>query len=208
MWHPVKLADARWASRSKMPSSRKQSFKSRLRSVPEILQVKPAGDPSPPKPYPTWVGVGRKPPAQDVADHARPAGLSLAPRPHRSLVNRLVSDGKVEPFPSADMLDQRLLKRTQPAEWHLSDHTGTLVSMATTRSARRRSRLNPRVPVDARRLGGGPPGPSMHVWVVSPATVIPKLASWPRSYKGLGKKHCTASCFNHPAALSREVRAG
>jgi hypothetical protein len=48
----------------------------------------------------------------------------------------------------------------------------------------------------------------MHIWVISHATVIPKAASWSRSFEGLGKKYCTASHFNHPAALSPEERAG
>ena len=79
----------------------------------EVLQVKPAGDPGPPKPQPMRIGVGREPPTQDVADHGRPAGPGITPRPHRGLINRLIIGGQVEPFPAADVLDQRLLHRGQ-----------------------------------------------------------------------------------------------
>ena len=43
----------------------------------EVFQVKPTGDPGPPKPQPMRIRVGREPPAQDVTDHARPAGPGL-----------------------------------------------------------------------------------------------------------------------------------
>ena len=89
----------------------------------EILQVKPAGDPGAPKPQPMRIGVGREPPTQDVADHGRPAGPGLTPRPHRGLVNHLIFGGQVEPFPPADVLDQRPLHRGQTPAAHLSDHT-------------------------------------------------------------------------------------
>ena len=82
----------------------------------EIFQIKPTGDPGPPKPQPMRIGVGREPSAQDVPDHGRPAGPRITPRPHRGLVNRLVIGGQVEPFPAADVLDQRLLHRGQPPQ--------------------------------------------------------------------------------------------
>ena len=72
----------------------------------EVFQVKPARDPSPPKPQPMWIGVGREPPTQDVPDHGSPAGPGITPRPHRGLVNHLIADGQVEPFSPADVLDQ------------------------------------------------------------------------------------------------------
>ena len=67
----------------------------------EVFQVKPAGDPGTPEPQPMRVGVGHQPPTQDVADHGRPAGPGITPRPHRSLVNHLIIGGEVEPFPLA-----------------------------------------------------------------------------------------------------------
>ena len=95
----------------------------------EVFQVKPAGDPGPPKPQPMRIRIGREPPTQDVADHARPAGPGITPRPHRGLINRLIIGGQVEPFPAADVLDQRLLHRGQSPPGHLSDHKGTLRSV-------------------------------------------------------------------------------
>ena len=71
-----------------------------------------------------------EPPTQDVPDHGRPAGPGLTPRPHHGLIHRLISGGQIEPFPPADMLDQRQLHRGQSPRRHLSDHTGTLTSMA------------------------------------------------------------------------------
>ena len=79
----------------------------------EVFQVKPAGDPGPSKPQPMRIRVGREPPAQDVADHSRPAGPGITPRPHRGLINRLIIGVQVEPFPAANMLDQRPLHRGQ-----------------------------------------------------------------------------------------------
>jgi len=76
----------------------------------EVLQVKPTGDPGPPKPQPMRIRVGHQPPAQDVADHGRPAGLRITPRPHRSFINRLTADGQIEPFTAGDVLDQQLLQ--------------------------------------------------------------------------------------------------
>ena len=96
----------------------------------EVFQVKPTGDPGPPKPQPMRIRVGREPPTQDVADHGRPAGPGITPRPHRGLINHLILGGQVEPFPAADVLDQRLLHRGQSPAGHLSDHTGTLISVA------------------------------------------------------------------------------
>ena len=96
----------------------------------EVFQVKPAGDPGPPKPQPMRIGVGREPPTQDVPDHGRPAGPGITPRPHRGLVNHLIIGGQVEPFAPADMIDQRLLHWGQSPAGHLSDHTGTLISAA------------------------------------------------------------------------------
>jgi hypothetical protein len=77
----------------------------------EVLQVKLANDPGPPKPHPVRINVRREPPTQDIANYARPAGPGLAPRQHRRLINRLIIGGQVEPFPAADMLDQQLLHR-------------------------------------------------------------------------------------------------
>ena len=74
----------------------------------EVVQVNPAGDPGPSKLQPVWVGVGREPSAQDVPDHARPAGPGIAPRPHRGLVNLLIVGGQVEQFPAADVIDEGL----------------------------------------------------------------------------------------------------
>jgi hypothetical protein len=59
------------------------------------------------------IGIGREPPTQDVADYGRPAGSGLTPRLHRGLVNHLIVDGQVEPFPPANVTDQRLLHRGQ-----------------------------------------------------------------------------------------------
>jgi hypothetical protein len=73
----------------------------------EISQVKSATDPSPPKPKPTQVGVGRELTTQDVSDHSRPAGPGVAPRSHRGLVNHLIFGSQVEPFSPADMIDQQ-----------------------------------------------------------------------------------------------------
>jgi hypothetical protein len=76
-----------------------------------------------------WVGVGRKPPTQDVADHGCPACPGLIPRPHRGLVDLFIAGGQVEYFPANDMIDERLLHGGQfPARWGLSDHTGTLIN--------------------------------------------------------------------------------
>ena len=72
----------------------------------KALQVKPTGDPGPPKPQPMWVRVGREPSTQDVPDHARPAGPGIAPRPHRGLVNLPIVGGQVEPIPPGDVLDE------------------------------------------------------------------------------------------------------
>ncbi len=56
----------------------------------EIRQVEAAGDPGPPKPQPVWIGIGPESPTQEFPDHGRSAGPSLAPRPHRGLVNNLI----------------------------------------------------------------------------------------------------------------------
>jgi hypothetical protein len=96
----------------------------------EVFQVKPAGDPGTPKPQPMRLRVGCEPPTQDVPDHSCPAGPRSAPRLHRGLANRLITGGQVEPFPSADMIDQRLLHRGQSLIGHLSDHTRTLDTQA------------------------------------------------------------------------------
>ena len=45
----------------------------------EVFQIKPAGDPSPPKPQPMRIRVGREPATQDVADHGCPAGPGFTP---------------------------------------------------------------------------------------------------------------------------------
>jgi len=50
--------------------------------------------------------VGRETPAQDVAYHARPAGPGITPRPHRGLIDHLIISTQVEPFPTANVLDQ------------------------------------------------------------------------------------------------------
>ena len=122
--------EARRASRARTPSSRRQSCQLQVDIRGEVFQVKPAGDPGTPKPQPMRVRVGHEPPTQDVADHARPAGPGLTPRPHRGLINRLIIGGQVEQFPPADVLDQRLLHRGQSPCGHLSDHPGTLTNVA------------------------------------------------------------------------------
>ena len=103
----------------------------------EVFQVEPAGDPGPPKPQPMRVRVGQQPPTQDVADHPSAAGPGLTPRPHRGLVNRLIT-GQIEQFPPADMIGQRLLHRGQLLIGPLSDHTRTLDAQ---RCARGRANL-------------------------------------------------------------------
>jgi hypothetical protein len=95
----------------------------------QAFQVKPTRDPGSPKPQPMWIGVGRKPPTQDVPDHSSPAGPGTTPRPHRGLVNRLIG-GQVKPFALADMIDQRLLYWGQSPAGRLGDHTGTLINVA------------------------------------------------------------------------------
>ena len=72
----------------------------------DVLQIKPTCDPGPPKPQPMRIGVDGEPPTQDVADHARPACPGNAPRPHRGLINRLITGGQVEPFPAANVFHQ------------------------------------------------------------------------------------------------------
>jgi len=52
------------------------------------------------------IAVGRETPAQDVAYHARPAGPGITPRPHRGLIDHLIISTQVEPFPTANVLDQ------------------------------------------------------------------------------------------------------
>jgi hypothetical protein len=74
------------------------------------------------------IRVGGEPPTQDVADHARPAGPGITPRPHHGLINRLTLVTQVEPFPSADVLDQRLLQWAQFFVKQLCDHTRTLIN--------------------------------------------------------------------------------
>jgi hypothetical protein len=78
----------------------------------EVLQIKPTGDPGPPKPQPMRIRVSHQPPAQDIADHGRRDDPRLPPGPHRGLINRLVL-GQIKPFPASDVLDQRLLHRSQ-----------------------------------------------------------------------------------------------
>jgi hypothetical protein len=100
----------------------------------EVLQIKPTSDPGPPKPQPMRIKDRSEPPSQDVADHARPAGPGIPPRPHRGLVNRLIAGCQVEPFPAANVLDQRLLRQGQCLVRHLSDRTGTLISVTRSRT--------------------------------------------------------------------------
>lgn len=61
----------------------------------EVIQVKPAGDPRPPKLQPIWIR-GREPSKQDVPDHSCPAGPGVAPWPHRRLVDDLIVGSQVE----------------------------------------------------------------------------------------------------------------
>jgi hypothetical protein len=71
----------------------------------EVFQVKPTGDPSPPKPQPVRISVGHEPSTQYVADHDRTAGPGITPRRHRGLVNHLIIGDQVKPFSTADMFD-------------------------------------------------------------------------------------------------------
>ena len=87
----------------------------------EVFQVKPTGDPGPPKLQPMCVGVGCEPPTQDVADHGRPASPGITPRPHRRLTNHLTRDHEIEPFPLGGVIDHRLLQRAQFLPGRLSD---------------------------------------------------------------------------------------
>lgn len=45
----------------------------------EVVQVKPAGDPCPPKPQPMWIGIRREPPPQDLPDHVGGDAAGLTP---------------------------------------------------------------------------------------------------------------------------------
>ena len=76
-----------------------------------------------------WVGVGREPPAQDVR-----ITVARRVRSHPTTASRPrqppLFGGQVEPFPAANILDQRLLHRGQPPAGHMSDPTGTLISVA------------------------------------------------------------------------------
>jgi hypothetical protein len=94
----------------------------------DVLQVKPTGDPGPPKLQPMRIGVDGEPPTQDVADHARPARPGNTPRPHRCVISRLITVGQVEQLPAANVFHQRLLQRGQFAGY-FSDHKGTLISV-------------------------------------------------------------------------------
>ena len=110
-WHPVRTTEARRASRARTPSSRRQSFSSRLTSVVRFSRSS----------RPVILAPRSRSPCGSGSAASRPRKMSritvarqvreLTPRPHRGLINRLIIGGQVEPFPAADVLDQRLLHR-------------------------------------------------------------------------------------------------
>src|SRR5215470_13789526 len=122
----------------------------------EVLQVKPAGDPDSPQPHPVRINIRGEPPAQDVADDARPAAAGLPPRSHGCLINRLIIGGKVEPFPAPDMVDQRLLHGRQSVAGHLGDHTRTLTSDACSAIASHELQWHQAVMSELARIQGQP----------------------------------------------------
>jgi hypothetical protein len=52
------------------------------------------------------IGAGHELSAQDVADHARPAGARTTPRPHQGFVNRLLVGGQVEYFATGHVVNE------------------------------------------------------------------------------------------------------
>jgi hypothetical protein len=93
IWHPIRLK----AGQAGMPDEdavlKEAIFEHKVDIRGEVFQVKPTSNPGTPKQEPMRIRVRCEPSTQDVADHRRPAGPRIAPRSHRSLINRLIIGG-------------------------------------------------------------------------------------------------------------------